>query len=207
MDDYHSSKISLAAQGLPASVPGGYQSLNDLPLGSSRSVELMRLKQSQEIELARSIREIEDVLSARVHLALPEKSVFVRNQQPPTASVFVQLPYGRTLGASQVTAIVHLVSSSIPNMSKQDVTVVDQNGALLSKSADDPDSALSDSQLEHRMRLESIYRTRIMSLVTPIVGPGNVSTQVNLEIDFTRNETTEEIVDPKVQLQEANKQH
>ena len=197
VDDYHSSKISLAAQGLPASVPGGYQSLNDLPLGSSRSVELMRLKQSQEIELARSIREIEDVLSARVHLALPEKSVFVRNQQPPTASVFVQLPYGRTLGASQVTAIVHLVSSSIPNMSKQDVTVVDQNGALLSKSADDPDSILSDSQLEHRMRLESIYRTRIMSLVTPIVGPGNVSTQVNLEIDFTRNETTEEIVDPK----------
>ena len=82
-------------------------------------------------------------------------------------------------------------------MSKQDVTVVDQNGALLSKSADDPDSILSDSQLEHRMRLESIYRTRIMSLVTPIVGPGNVSTQVNLEIDFTRNETTEEIVDPK----------
>jgi len=197
VDDYHSSKISLAAQGLPASVPGGYQSLNDLPLGSSRSVELMRLKQSQEIELARSIREIEDVLSARVHLALPEKSVFVRNQQPPTASVFVQLPYGRTLGASQVTAIVHLVSSSIPNMSKQDVTVVDQNGALLSKSADDPDSILSDSQLEHRMRLESIYRTRIMSLVTPIVGPGNVSAQVNLEIDFTRNETTEEIVDPK----------
>ena len=197
VDDYHSSRISLAAQGLPASVPGGYQSLSELPLGSSRSVELMRLKQSQEIELARSIREIEDVLSARVHLALPEKSVFVRNQQPPTASVFVQLPYGRTLGASQVTAIVHLVSSSIPNMSKQDVTVVDQNGALLSKSADDPDSILSDSQLEHRMRLESIYRSRIMSLVTPIVGPGNVSAQVNLDMDFTRNETTEEIVDPK----------
>jgi flagellar M-ring protein FliF len=170
VDDYHSSRISLAAQGLPASVPGGYQSLNELPLGSSRSVELMRLKQSQEIELARSIREIEDVLSARVHLALPEKSVFVRN---------------------------HLVSSSVPNMSKQDVTVVDQNGALLSKSADDPDSILSDSQLEHRMRLESIYRSRIMSLVTPIVGPGNVSAQVNLDMDFTRNETTEEIVDPK----------
>ena len=197
VDDYHSSRISLAAQGLPASVPGGYQSLNDLPLGSSRSVELMRLKQTQEIELARSIREIEDVMSARVHLALPEKSVFVRNQQPPTASVFIQLPYGRTLGSSQVTAIVHLVSSSIPNMSKQDVTVVDQNGALLSKSADDPDSILSDSQLEHRMRLESIYRSRIISLVTPIVGPGNVSAQVNLDIDFTRNETTEEIVDPK----------
>ena len=79
----------------------------------------------------------------------------------------------------------------------EDVTVVDQNGALLSKSADDPDSILSDSQLEHRMRLESIYRSRIMSLVTPIVGPGNVSAQVNLDMDFTRNETTEEIVDPK----------
>jgi len=196
VEDYHKSRISLAAQGLPSSVPDGYSTLTDLPMGSSRSVELMRLKQSQEIELAKSIREIEGVLSARVHLALPEKSVFVRNQLPPTASVFIQLPNGRSMSSGQVNAIIHLVSSSIPNMSKEDVTVIDQNGQLLSKSLDDPGSMLNDSQLEHRIKLENIYRSRISSLVTPIVGPGNVSTQVNLDIDFTKSEVTEEIVDP-----------
>ena len=196
VEDYHRSRISLAAQGLPSSAPDGYSTLTDLPMGSSRSVELMRLKQTQEIELAKSIREIEGVISARVHLALPEKSVFVRNQLPPTASVFVQLPNGRSMASGQVNAIIHLVSSSIPNMTKEDVTVIDQNGQLLSKSLDDPDSMLNDAQLEHRVKLENIYRSRITTLVTPIVGPGNVSTQVNIDIDFTRSEITEEIVDP-----------
>ena len=88
VDDYHRSKISLAAQGLPSSLPNGYDALADMPMGSSRSVEQMRLKQTQEIELARSIGEIEGVLASRVHLAIPEKSVFARNQEPPTASVF-----------------------------------------------------------------------------------------------------------------------
>ena len=109
--DYHRSRMSLAAQGLPSSTPDGYDSLNDMPLGTSRSVENMRLKQSQEVELARSINEIDSVLSARVHLALPEKSVFVRNSPGPTASVFIQLANGRSLSAQQVQAIVHLVSS------------------------------------------------------------------------------------------------
>ena len=86
-------------------------------MGSSRSVERMRLKQTQEIELAKSVREIDGVISARVHLALPEKSVFVRNQLPPTASVFVQLPNGRSMASGQVNAIIHLVSSSIPKFS------------------------------------------------------------------------------------------
>jgi flagellar M-ring protein FliF len=196
VNDFHKSKISLASQGLPATSPDGYEGLNSIPMGSSKSVELMRLKQSQEIELAKSINEIDTIMSARVHLAIPEKSVFARNQQPPTASVFVQLATGRVLSAQQVQAIIHLVSSSIPNMSKDDVTVIDQNGNLLSKSVDDPDSQLSDSQLQHRMRLESIYRSRIVQILTPMVGPGNVTAQVNLDIDFTRNEITEEIVDP-----------
>ena len=100
------------------------------------------------------------------------------------------------MASGQVNAIIHLVSSSIPNMTKEDVTVIDQNGQLLSKSLDDPDSMLNDAQLEHRVKLENIYRSRITSLVTPIVGPGNVSTQVNIDIDFTKSEITEEIVDP-----------
>ncbi len=196
VNDFHRSKISLAAQGLPATAPDGYEGLNSIPMGSSKSVELMRLKQSQEVELAKSINEIDTILSARVHLAIPEKSVFARNQQPPTASVFVQLASGRVLGAQQVQAIIHLVSSSIPNMSKDDVTVIDQNGNLLSKSIDDPDSQLSDSHLQHRMRLEGIYRSRIVQIITPMVGAGNVTAQVNIDIDFTRNEVTEEVVDP-----------
>ena len=196
VNDFHKSKISLASQGLPATAPDGYEGLNSIPMGSSKSVELMRLKQSQEVELAKSINEIDTILSARVHLAIPEKSVFARNQQPPTASVFVQLASGRILGAQQVQAIIHLVSSSIPNMSKDDVTVIDQNGNLLSKSVDDPDSQLSDNHLQHRMRLESIYRSRIVQIITPMVGAGNVTAQVNIDIDFTRNEITEEVVDP-----------
>ena len=195
--DYHSAKISLAAQGLPASVPDGYAAIGDIPMGSSRSVEAVRLKQSQEIELARSVGEIDGVVAARVHLAIPEKSVFARNAVPPTASVFVQMNNGRTLSSQQVDAIIHLVSSSVSGMAKNEVTVVDQFGNLLSKPVDDPSSLLSDSQLAHRIKLESIYRSRIISLVSPLVGAGNVTAQVNLDIDYTRSEMTEEMVDPE----------
>lgn len=194
--DYHRSRMSLAAQGLPSSAPEGYAALNEIPMGTSRSVEMVRLKQAQEIELARSINEISAVQAARVHLALPERSAFVRHQEPPTASVFLQLASGRRLDEGQVEAIVNLVSTSVAGMARENVTVIDQTGRLLSKSLDDAASILTDTQLQHRMRLEGIYRSRIESLVTPIVGPGNVNAQVNIEIDFTRSEVTEERVDP-----------
>ena len=136
------------------------------------------------------------MVAARVHLASPEKSVFARTSTPPTASVFVQMNTGRSLSHQQVNAIIHLVSSSVPNMAKTDVTVVDQHGNLLSRPLDDPASLLSDSQLEHRMKLESIYRSRILSLVSPIVGAGNVTAQVSLDIDYTQSQVTQETVDP-----------
>ncbi len=195
--DYHESKMKLAAQGLPPSVPGGYDTLGEIQMGTSRSVESMKLKQSQEIELARSISEIDYVTSARVHLAIPEKSVFVRDTAPVTASVFVQLLEGRSLDATQVKAITHLVSSSVPGLNEANVTIVDQFGKLLSNPIDDPESILSNAQLQHRVRLENIYRSRVVSIVTPIVGAGNVSAQINLELDFTLSEETEEIVDPE----------
>ena len=195
--DYHKSRMTLAAQGLPSSVPDGYSAIGDIPIGSSRSVENIRLKQSQEIELARSVGEIQGVVAARVHLAIPEKSVFARTSMAPTASVFVQLNEGRTLSKQQVNAIIHLVSSSVPSLAKSDVTVVDQYGGLLSNPNDDPASALSDAQLEHRIKVEAIYRSRIISLVSPLVGAGNVTAQVNLDIDFTKSEITEERVDPE----------
>ena len=195
--DYHSSRMTLAAQGLPTVVPTGYENLDAIQMGSSRSVEAMRLKQTQELELARSIAEIDHVLSARVHLAIPEKEVFIRQEAQPTASVFVQLAQGRILGRTQVEAIIHLVSSSVPKMAKEDVSVIDHNGALLSNASSSLNGMVNDAELEHRVRMEDLYRSRIISLLTPIVGPGNVSAQVNLDIDFTRSEVTEEIVDPE----------
>jgi len=195
-DEYHQSRISLAAQGLPEFAGDDGSNLENLPLGISRSVEGVRLRQVQESELAKSITEISSVKAARVHLALPEKSVFVRDQTPPTASVFVSLKNGRKLEKTQVLAITNLVSASIPAMSPNNVSIIDQFGNLLSNAPDDPDQVLADNQLEYRMRLENIYRNRIQSLVTPIVGSNNVNAQVNLEIDFTRREVSQEIVDP-----------
>ena len=196
-ENYHSSRMTLAAQGLPASVASGYDQLDSIQMGSSRSVESARLKQSQEMELARSISEIDLVISARVHLALPDKEVFVRQQAAPTASVFLQLARGRGLGRSQIDAILHLVAASVPSLTKENVSVVDQNGNLLSRSNGSAEGRLSDDQLEHRIRLEDIYRGRIKSLLSPIVGAGNINAQINLDIDYTRSEVTEEVVDPE----------
>jgi len=195
--EYYEAKMKLAAEGLPSSLPQGYDLLEKIPMGTSRSVEFMKMKQSQEIELSRSINQIANILGARVHLAIPEKSVFVRESTPPTASVFVKLAEGRVLSKEQVRSIVHIVSSSVPYMSSDNVTVVDQQGTLLSKPEVDADSALTGKQLNHRLKIESLYRERILSLVTPIVGAGNITAQVNVDMDYTNTQTTEEIVDPE----------
>ena len=195
--EYYEAKMKLAAEGLPSSVPQGYDILEKIPMGTSRSVEFMKMKQTQEIELARSINEISYILGARVHLAIPEKSVFVRESSPPTASVFVKLADGRVLSREQIRSIVHIVSSSVPNMSSDNVTVVDQYGGLLSKPEDDPNVALTQKQLAHRIKIESLYRERILSLVSPIVGAGNLTAQVNVEMDYTNTQTTEETFDPE----------
>ena len=196
-NDYHQARISLAAQGLPEYASNGFEEIDSMPLGVSRSVETMKLKKLQENELARSISEISSVLAARVHLALPEKSVFIRNQTSPTASVFVTLKAGRQLDQTQVRAITNLVAASVPGMSQDGVSIIDQMGHLLSYAPDNPNEVMADSQLAYRMKLESIYRSRIQSLVAPIVGAANVTAQVNIEIDFTRRETSQEMVDPE----------
>jgi len=194
--DYHAARMQLAAQGLPTSMPSADAVLTELPMGASRSVEGARLKQAQELDLARSITEIKAVSQARVHLALPEKSAFLRDTQPPRASVFLQLAPGRVLEASQVEAIVNLVSTSVPGMARGDVTVVDQMGRLLSRGSDDPAAVVSDRQLQHRLEVETLYRERIEALLTPIAGPGNLSVQVTVDMDFTQSQITEERVDP-----------
>jgi flagellar M-ring protein FliF len=195
--DYHRARLSLAAKGLPQSVPDGDRVLSELPMGASRALETARLRQAQELELSRSISEIAAVQAARVHLALPEKSAFLRDSHPPRASVFLTLAQGRVMDPGQVEAIVHLVSSSIPGMARSDVSVIDQAGRLLSSDDGDAAGQLSDRQLRHRVEVETLMRRRIEALLTPIVGVGNLSVEVTATMDFTRREITEERVDPQ----------
>jgi flagellar M-ring protein FliF len=169
VDAYHQSRMLLAAEGLPASVPDGYQSLGDMPMGTSRSVEAIKIKQSLEAELSRSINFISGISSARVHLAIPEKTVFAREIALPSASVFIKLANGRSLGRQQVQSIVHLVASSVPSLPAENITVVDQFGELLSKPSSDAASSASNEQMSQTMRLGEIYRSRVISLLTPIV--------------------------------------
>ena len=197
VDDYHSAKLNLAAQGIALPTSDSQSGLDDMPMGTSRSIETLKIKQAMEYELARSITEIDTVNNARVHLAIPERSAFARNTQEPSASVFIELGVGRSLSSQQVEAIVNLVASSVPNLAKNKVSIVDQSGRLLSNSIEDPASTASELQFQYRMRIEELYRTRVERLLTPIVGPGNVSSQVNIDIDFTTLEVTEDRVLPE----------
>ena len=196
LNDYHQSRMLLAAEGLPASVPDGYQSLGDMPMGTSRSVEAIKIKQSLEAELSRSITYISGISSARVHLAIPEKTVFARELALPSASVFIKLANGRSLGRQQVQSIVHLVASSVPSLPSENITVIDQFGELLSKPSNDASSTASDEQMSQTMRLGEIYRSRVVSLLTPMVGAGNLKAEINVDMSFTKSEITEESVDP-----------
>ena len=168
-----------------------------MAMGTSRSVEAIKIKQSLEAELARSINHISGISSARVHLAIPEKTVFAREIALPSASVFVKLSNGRSLGRQQVQSIVHLVASSVPNLPSENITVVDQFGELLSKPSKDVATSASNEQMSQTMRLGEIYRSRIISLLTPIVGAGNLKAEINVDMNFTKREITEESVDPK----------
>ena len=195
--DYHQSRMLLAGEGLPSSVPDGYDNLSDMPMGTSRSVEAVRIKQSLEAELSRSINFISGISSARVHLAVPEKTVFAREVALPSASVFVKLSNGRSLGRQQIQSIVHLVASSVPNLPAENITVVDQFGELLSKPSSDAAASASNEQMSQTMRLGEIYKSRVISLLTPIVGAGNLKAEINVDMNFTKREITEESVDPK----------
>ncbi|WP_448662880.1 flagellar basal-body MS-ring/collar protein FliF [Sphingomonas sp. CJ20] len=193
-DDYHKARMLLAAQDLPKAHPGGYQILDQLPMGVSRAVEGERLRQARETELARSIEEIDSVAEARVHLATPEASAFVRDKAQPSASVILKLQVGRTLGDAQVRSIVNLVASSVPGMTPESVTIVDQMGALLSKSGSNGGAA-GDSRIDFQRRVEEKYRTQLSQLLTPLVGAGNFTAEVQADIDLDENQATRESYD------------
>jgi len=192
-DDYHKARMLLAGQGLPKAAPGGYALLDQLPMGVSRAVEGERLRQARETELARSIAEIETVAEARVHLATPEATVFVRDKAEPSASVIVKLQPGRTLSDAQVRSIVNLVASSVPGMKAEAVTIVDQAGALLSKSGQE--GSAGDARIDFQRRIEDKYRQQLVQLLTPLLGAGNFTAEVQADVDLDESQATRESFD------------
>jgi flagellar M-ring protein FliF len=190
-------RMQLAGQGLPNSAGMGFELLQqDTGFGTSQMVEKARYQQALQGELARTIATIGAVQSARVHLAIPKQSVFVRKRRPPTASVAVRLHSGRALEDAQVEAIVHLVASSVPELTPGRVTVVDHKGRLLSGDMESREMKLSSTQFEHTRRIESHFRERIESLLAPIVGADKVRAQVTAEVDFSVTEQTQERYNP-----------
>ena len=194
---YHEARIFLAAQGLPqGGAMGGIDSLSDdASMTTSQFMEQVRYVSAMEHELGRSVTQISTVKAARVHLASPKQSVFARNRTPAKASVVVTPYPGRLVSASQVEAIVHMIASSIPYLSAEDVVVVDQRGKLLTDANNFASMQLNSVQTEHKQRLEENYRNRIDALLSPVVGTDNVRSEVDVVIDFTETESTYEEFD------------
>ncbi|MBZ9647935.1 flagellar M-ring protein FliF [Sphingobium sp. 3R8] len=188
-DDYFKAKMMLAAQGLPKSAPDGNSMIDSLPMGASRAVEGEKLRSAREMDLARTIEAIDSVETAKVHLAVEPPSVFLRERSKPSASVMLRLANGRTLTDQQVSAIVHLVASSIPELNPDDISVVDQNGRLLSNN---DGNAADDRQLAVQGKIEDRYRQSVIALLTPILGTGNFSTEVHAELNFAERQATRE---------------
>ncbi|MEW6764626.1 MAG: flagellar basal-body MS-ring/collar protein FliF [Pseudomonadota bacterium] len=192
----HELRLQLAGQGLPGA-PVGFDSLHKEPsLGVSQFMENARYQNALENELANTVASLNPVDAARVHLAMPKQSVFVRDRQPATASVVVKLYPGRMLEPGQVSSIVNLVAASVPNMKPADVTVVDQTGRLLSEDIANTGVALNGRQFEYRRRLEQSYTSRVEQLLQPLLGAGRVRAQVNAELDFSEREGTSERYGP-----------
>lgn len=195
--DAASARLKLAAQGLPQGTTRGLEMLQqDQGLGTSQFIETARYNHALEAELARSIESIRSVEQARVHLALPKQSIFIRNRTQPSASVMTRLYSGRRLNQGQVDAIVHMVAASIPMLDASQVTVVDQFGQLLTSDRDS-DMAQTGKQFEYTRKLENSYADRIIQLLQPIVGDGRVTAQVSAALDFSMIESTREAYDPE----------
>lgn len=186
-DDVQRARIMLAAQGLPKAAPSGDALIAKLPMGSSRAVEDETLRGAREMDLARTIEGIEVVKTARIHLAVAEPSVFVRDQAQPAASVMLTLQPGRTLSTAQVRAIRHLVASSVPGLSAAQVSIIDQSGALLSQ-----DDAAENPAFQLQMKMEERYRQALIALLSPILGADNFTTEVHADINLAESQSTRE---------------
>src|ERR1700736_3736246 len=192
------ARIRLASQGLPQSDSMGIEMIQkESALGSSSMMESARYQSVLETELARTIIKVQGVQSARVHLALPKPTVFLRDARKATASVMLQLYPGRRLEPGQVAAIVHLVASSVPELAATDVTLVDQAGTLLNSPDENAEQAASTRQFAFTRKLEQSYQQRIIELLEPMIGAGRVRATVTADLDFTVTEETHENYDPQ----------
>lgn len=192
------ARIRLAGQGLPQSDSMGIEMIQkDSALGNSTMMETARYQSVLETELARTIIKVQGVQSARVHLALPKASVFLRDARKATASVMLQLYPGRRLEPGQVVAVVHLVASSVPELAAGDVTLVDQAGSLLNSPDESAEAAATTRQFDYTRKLEDSYQRRIIELLEPMVGAGRVRATVTADLDFTVTEETDEHYDPQ----------
>jgi flagellar M-ring protein FliF len=196
-EQVHDVRLKLAAQGLPKGGGVGFELMENQKLGVSQFLEQVNFQRALEGEMARSIQSIAAVQTARVHLAMPKNTVFVREQQKPTASVLLNLHPGRTLDQQQVSAIVHLVASSVPDLPAKNVTVVDQDGNLLSNNDKQANAnTLDATQLKYVQELQQGIARRIESIITPIVGANNVRAEATADVDFSRVEQAAETYKP-----------
>jgi flagellar M-ring protein FliF len=187
--DYYKAKMLLAQAGLPKSAPDGDSVMASLPMGASRAVEGERLRDARETDLARTIEQINAVQTAKVHIAAEQQSVFVRDEAPASASVMLTLRSGQALSDGQTSAIVNLVASSVPGLSPDNVSVVDQSGHLLSKKGGD---GAADKQLDMQGQVEQRYINAISKILTPIVGADGFTTEVHADLDFAETQATRE---------------
>jgi flagellar M-ring protein FliF len=195
---YHEARIYLASKGLPKTGQVGLDSLKDQSsMTTSQFMEQARYNAAIEQELVRSILQIDSISAARVHLALAKQSAFVRDRTPPKASVVVTPQPGRAMTPSQVQAVVHLVASSVPLLTPDNVSVVDNMGKLITDSSNDAALGLTAAQTQHKQKMEEMYRLRINQILMPIAGESNVTSQVNLSLDFSQTEVTTEDYDTR----------
>ncbi len=196
-DKVHDVRLKLAQSGLPKGTTSGFELMDNARFGQTQFQERLTFQRGLEGELVRSISSLSAVASARVHLALPQQNGFFREQQRPSASVLVQLHPGRTLDRAQIAGIVHLVSSSVPELSPKAVSVLDSSGSLLSASSSDgPTQGLDAHQLQYVQQVESSYVKRVMDIIEPVLGRDNVRANVTAEIDFSQTEATDELFKP-----------
>ena len=196
-DKINQARLKLAAEGLPTGNTMGYALLDkEEPFGTSQFMEKTRYYRSVEGELAKTISSMNRVRGARVHLAIPKRSVFINDNRKPSASVFVELYPGQSLDRMQVAAIVQLVASSIPELNEKQVTVVDQRGQLLTNNDGDTDLVMAAHQFEYTKKIEDQYISRISNILDPIVGPNGYKVQVNADVDFNKTEQTSEYFNP-----------
>ncbi len=192
-DKVHDARLKLASQGLPKGSVVGLELMDQSRFGQTQFQERLTFQRGLEGELTRSILSLGSVQAARVHLALPQQNGFFREQQKPSASVLLTLHAGRTLDRSQIAGIVHLVSSSVPDLHPKAVSVLDHTGALLAGQGEaDNSRGLDAQQLQYVQQVESTYLKRVMDILEPVVGKGNVRATVTTDVDFTQSESTSE---------------